>query len=102
MTSLQLNLFILYIWLGFVKLWCLTIFPVRSFSFVLLEDCYELFAIYSQENNSHWLMKNIKLFYNFILLIVPRQYFFCGSICFMFWCQIFVPFESYVRFHIFI
>ena len=27
---------------------------------------------------------------NFILLIVPRRYFCCGSICFMFWCYIFL------------
>ena len=34
---------------------------------------------------------------NFILLIVPRRYFCCGSNCFVFWSQIFVLFEPYVR-----
>ena len=37
---------------------------------------------------------------NFILLVVPRQY-FCymyHSICFMFWSRIFALFEPYVRF----
>ena len=38
---------------------------------------------------------------NFILLIVPRQYFCCGFNCFVFWSRIFVLFEPYVRFHIF-
>ena len=37
---------------------------------------------------------------NFILLIVPRRYFCCGSNCFVFWKRIFVLFEPYVRFHI--
>ena len=32
------------------------------------------------------------------LLIVPRQYFCCGSNCFVFWSRIFVLFEPYVRF----
>ena len=31
-----------------------------------------------------------------LFLIVPRRYFCCGSICFMFWCRFFVLFESYV------
>ena len=39
---------------------------------------------------------------NFILPIVPRRYFCCGCICFMFWSRIFVLFEPYLRFHIFI
>ena len=38
---------------------------------------------------------------NFILLIVPRRYFCCGSNCFVFWSRIFVLFKPYVRFHIF-
>ena len=38
---------------------------------------------------------------NFILLIVPRRYFCCGSNYFVFWSRIFVLFEPYVRFHIF-
>ena len=35
-------------------------------------------------------------------LIVLRRYFCCGSICFMFWGRIFVLFEPYKRFHIFL
>ena len=38
---------------------------------------------------------------NFILLIVPRRYFCCGFICFMFWSRIFVMFEP-LRFRIFV
>ena len=34
---------------------------------------------------------------NFILLIVPRRCFCCGSVAFMFWSQIFVLFKPYVR-----
>ena len=37
---------------------------------------------------------------NFILLVVPRRNFCCGSNCFMLWSRIFVLFEPYVRFHI--
>ena len=33
------------------------------------------------------------------LLIAPRRYFCCGSIYFMYWCQILVLFDPYVRFH---
>ena len=49
-----------------------------------------------------WYMGIWLLVGNFILQIVPRRYFFCGSICFMFWSRIFVLFEPYVRFRIFI
>ena len=51
------------------------------------------------------ILKTVILYYcniNFILLIVPMRYFCCGPICFMFWSQIFVLFEPYVRFRVFI
>ena len=38
---------------------------------------------------------------NFLLLIVPRRYFCCGSNCFVFWSRMFVLFEPYVRFFVF-
>ena len=44
-----------------------------------------------------WLLVGI-----FILLFVPMRYFCCGFICFKFWSRIFVLFEPYVRFRIFI
>ena len=37
---------------------------------------------------------------NFILLIVPRRYFCCGSYCFMYWYLIFVLLAPYVCYHI--
>ena len=37
----------------------------------------------------------------FILLIVRRRYFCCGSTCFVFWSRRFVLFEPNVRFHSF-
>ena len=37
---------------------------------------------------------------NFISLIVPRRYFYCGSYCFAFWRRMFVLLEPYVRFNI--
>ena len=39
---------------------------------------------------------------NFILLVVPRRYFCCSSICFMFWSRILVLFEPYVYVFIFL
>ena len=32
---------------------------------------------------------------NFILLIVPRRYFCCGSICFMFWSRFLCTFSYF-------
>ena len=49
-----------------------------------------------------WYMGIWLLVGNFILLIVPMRYFSCGSVCFRFWSRIFVLFEPYVRFRLFI
>ena len=77
---------------------CLTfdvVLPTTSSSIVLT-----LLTAVMRSNDSSVHCK-IKPPSNFILLIVPRRYFCCGSNCFVYWSRIVVLFEPYVRFHIF-